>query len=313
MGRDPRYLPRPGALVEITAKTAQNRYLFRPGPCFNERFIGVLAKAQEVTGMAIHAVVVMSTHFHLLASPSTVEQMAAFMRHVNTNLSKEIGRLYDWTGALFAARYTSIPVSDEAEAQIGRLRYLLQQGTKENLVLTPGDWPGVHCVAALTTGAPLRGVWIDRTKIWAAKQLGRTMTDDDAGEKLTLDLSPLPCWAHLESNAYRRRVAEIVETIEAETIARHRREGTVPSGARWVLRQHPHTRHRSAVSSPRPRFHTVRKSVRSAIREAYATFLAAYRRAADLLREGNTEARFPENCFPPRLPFVPPRELFQPG
>lgn len=72
----------------------------------------------------------MSNHLHILASPESVEQMADFMRHVNANLSKEVGRLHDWPGPMFDRRYTSIPVSDEPEAQIARLRYLLLKGRR---------------------------------------------------------------------------------------------------------------------------------------------------------------------------------------
>lgn len=49
---------------------------------------------------------------------------------------------------MWARRFSSIPVSDEPEAQILRLRYLLSNSTKEGLVLSPSDWPGVHCADA---------------------------------------------------------------------------------------------------------------------------------------------------------------------
>jgi hypothetical protein len=35
--------------------------------------------------------------------------------------------------------------------------------------------------------------------------------------------------------------------------------------------------------------------------------VAAYRDAAERLKQGDTDVRFPEGCFPPRLPFVESR------
>ncbi len=59
MGRDIRYLPSPGTLVEVTVRTIQQRYLLRPGPRLNQLVVGVLAHCQEATGMRVHAVVAM--------------------------------------------------------------------------------------------------------------------------------------------------------------------------------------------------------------------------------------------------------------
>jgi hypothetical protein len=56
---------------------------------------------------------------------------------------------------------------------------------------------------------------------------------------------------------------------------------------------------------PSPACHAASRKWRRRLRESYALFLAAYRRASDLLRAGDLTARFPPGCFPPPLPFVP--------
>ncbi len=149
LGRNLRYLPRSRMLVEVTCRTLQSRYLLRPGKRFNEIFIGCLAKARSLSAVDIHAVVVASNHYHLLASPADSEQLANFMRHLNTNLSKEIGRIHDWSGTVFNCRYRGIPVADEAVVQVARLRYLISHGAKEGVVYSLGSWPGVNSVEAL--------------------------------------------------------------------------------------------------------------------------------------------------------------------
>ncbi len=312
MGRDIRYLPSSGTLVELTVRTIQQRYLLRPGPRLNALVIGVLAHAQEATGMRVHAVVAMSSHIHLLASPASTKQMADFMRLVNGNLSKEAGLLHDWPGTMFPRRYASIPVSDEPQAQIARLRYILEHGPKENLVLAPTDWPGVHSSRAMIEGRTMKGIWIKRKEMWGARQRGEDVTEADFTEDVELTLEPIPCWHHLGAEAYRARVTEMVDDIERETVARHRKAETVPRGAEWVRRRHPHERPKPSHSSPRPRFHAFARKVREQLVAAYREFLVAYRVAAERLAAGETTVSFPENCHPPPLPFVEPLRL-EPG
>jgi hypothetical protein len=89
--------------------------------------------------------------------------LARFMCFFNGNLAKEAGRLYKWRERFWSRRYRAVVVSDEPEAQIGRLRYLLANGCKEGLVRSPKEWPGASGTEALMTGKPVRGWWFDRS------------------------------------------------------------------------------------------------------------------------------------------------------
>lgn len=77
-----------------------------------------------------------------------------------------------------------------------------------------------------------------------------------------------------------------------------------PLGVRAVLKQHPHTRPNRAKKSLAPRFHAATKAVRKAFWQIYASFVAAFREAAERLKAGDRTARFPVGSFPPSLPFV---------
>ena len=301
-----RLLPHPGAVVEITQRTIQGRYLFKPSPRLNAIVVGCLARAQKLTGAQVHAVAMMSNHFHLLLSFETVEQMSRFMCHLKTNISKEVGRIHDWEGSLFAGRYASIPLSDEPEIQVERLKYILSQGAKEGLVLSPRDWPGVHAARALAEGQPLRGVWVDRTKLYQARQKDRSVREADFTHEEELHLAPLPCWADLDDATRRREVNRLLEEIEVKTLEKHRREGTVPLGAEAIRRRQPDERPNRLAKSPRPRFHAATKAAFQALLEGYREVYAEYRAAAERLASGDRNVVFPENCFPPRLPFVDP-------
>ena len=95
MSRPQRYIPEGGALVEITHRVTQGRYLLRPdrGGLVNETVVGVLGRAQRLYSVSAVAVSVLSSHLHLLAYFEDAEQMASFMCHAGGNLSRKIGRL----------------------------------------------------------------------------------------------------------------------------------------------------------------------------------------------------------------------------
>jgi hypothetical protein len=90
-------------------------------------------------------------------------------------------------------------------------------------------------------------------------------------------LSQLPCWRHLEAEAYRSRMAELVREIEETAAAERRETGKEPLGEEGVRAQDPETRPRKIKKSPAPFVHAATKSARKAMWEAYGWFVAAFR------------------------------------
>ena len=186
--------------------------------------------------------------------------------------------------------------------QVGRLAYLLAHGVKEGLVDSPYDWPGVHCARELVEGQPVSGRWRDRTLEFKARRKGVLLDPEACFEREELTLAPLPCWRSLEPAVYRARVRGLVEEIEAWARQQQEETGRPPLGREAVCRQDPHLEPNRLKKAPAPLVHAVAPEVRRAIRRAYFSFLAAYRRAARLLRAGMMEVEFPAGAFPPALP-----------
>lgn len=306
----PRFIQPGGSLVEITSRALQRRFLLRPGRVANEIIVGCLARARQLyPEVKICAVVFLSNHFHLLLWVPDARTMAGFMGHLKTNLSKKLGRLHGWPETLFQRRYDHVIVSDEEEAQVARLRYLLAHGLKEDLVPRPEDWPGVHCARQLLTGEPLGGFWFDGTAACNARCRGRSPARYDHGEKVEVHLDKLPCWRHLSNGEYGKAVADLLADLQLQHEARRQAEGIhLPSARicrRKLCRQDPEGRPETAAAPRRkPRFHTFADSVRQRLEQALARFLDRYRAAAERLRRGDRDALFPCGCFPSPLPFV---------
>jgi hypothetical protein len=150
----------------------------------------------------------------------------------------------------------------------------------------------------------VQGTWYDRRREYALRRGGKEAADDDYTSQETLTLTPLPCWKDLSPERYRQRIENLVGEIIGEAEQARAQTGASPLGAEEVCRQNPETRPTKMKKSAAPLFHAFRKKVRQELYEAYATFVAAFREAADLLRAGTKTYRFPIGCFPPGLPFV---------
>ena len=255
MGRDLRYIPEGDGLIEITDRCFQSRFLLRPSPRLNAVFVGALARASRRYGVGVVDYRVLSNHFHLLVICHEAWRLAAFMRDFESKLAKEVQRLHDWSGTVLPHRYRPIPVSDEPEAQIARLRYLLEQGVKEGLVTSPRHWPGAHGTRALLTGEPATGVWVDRTAQYRALQRG-----EEAGERAftteeELGLVPLPCWSDRDPAERQRAVRAMVREIASQAEERAKATGRAVLGRREILRRHPHSSPAVETRAAAPRFH----------------------------------------------------------
>ena len=299
MGRPVRFLPPECPLVEVTCRTLQGRLLLRPSRQLNAIVVGVLARAARLCAMPVCAFVFLSNHYHLLLRPRDASQLAAFMNYLNGNLAKEAGRLHRWRQKFWGRRYRPIPVSYEPEAQIARLRYLLEQGTKENLVARPQDWPGASSLAALRAGEPIRGVWYDRTEEYRARRRGHQVDPEQFANEEGLELAPLPCWEELGNEEVQLQVEELLQQIIHETAERHRADGTRPLGRQQILRQHPHAWPRRGHRSPAPRFHTASFEIRKMLEAMYRAFLDLRADALEAMREGRLPVRFPSHGIPP--------------
>ena len=145
-----------------------------------------------------------------------------------SQIAQEVQRLCGWTGGIFETSDVTV-VTDEPEAQIARLKYVLAQGVKEGLVPHPAKWPGMQCAKALSTGSMrLEGIWIDRSALYErvrkknrrSKAVQRRALDRASyrayEKKVMLELSPIPCWEHLSRKEIAKRVRKLIREILQE-------------------------------------------------------------------------------------------------
>lgn len=300
--RDLRFFPF-RTLVEVTCQTFQSRFLLKPTPEISDLILGVLGRAQRRFGVEIHALAFLSNHYHLLLTIRDGLQLAGFMGYVNSNIAREVARVIGWEDKFWSGRYKAVAVSDEEEAQVHRLRYLLAQGTKESLVQSPFDWPGIHCAHALAHGKPLEGTWYDRTLESAARR-SKKSTPRQFATREVVTLTPLPCWSTAPTEQVRQEIRALIADIEREAAEERRISRKPILGVAAILAQQPHHRPAHRDRTPGPLIHAATRFVRDQFIAAYRDFVACYRAAAEDLRAGCRTVTFPAGCFAPALGWI---------
>lgn len=235
-------------------------------------------------------------------------------------------RLQGWRGSLFEGRYHAIPVSDEPEAQVDRLRYLLAHGVKEGLVDSPIDWPGVHSAAALLGDRNLEGSWVDRTALSRARRRKADARDSEFEQRRVIHLEPMPCWAGHSVQERQSAIAGLVREIErrarrSRRMARGVRQApsetsvarlcpapvldlaTVPGLSVKAGERAEPAQPQQTARLPMRRFHAHRMDVRRRLDERLRSLVIAYRQASESLRSGDGSVPFPPACFPPSAGF----------
>ncbi|MFQ5520845.1 MAG: transposase, partial [Candidatus Methylomirabilia bacterium] len=274
MGRRIRFIPEGGSLVEVTCRTIHGRYLMRPSAECRDLILGILARAKNRYQPRLHAFAFLSNHYHLLLWVRDARQLARFMQYLNSNIAREIGRLVSWRDSFWSRRYQAILVSSEEAAQIGRLRYILAQASKEGLVASPLDWPGAHCAKSLLEDDSFGGYWFDRTREFAARQRGVPFGRYDFATLQSACLDPLPCWHGVSPQRRKQYIRELLDGIEQD--CGHDRQ---IRGALEADQIDPHQKPRRFKPSPAPFAHCASKRVRRELWQGYAWFLAAFRNA----------------------------------
>lgn len=289
----------------VMSKTIRGALALKPSVELTQMLIGVLARAKSNwPSIQLFAVTVLSNHFHMMLQ-GPPKDFSSFVGFFKRETSRRLGQMYGESGPLWHSRYrhTALPT---AQAQLGCLRYILENSVKEDLVERCGDWPGVHSATALTQGTPLRGRWFDATAFGRAKHRGKGPDRSEFWVDEELHLDAIPAWSQLSIDARLKKAKKMVDAIDQAASTRRSTTGARVLGAREVLAQ----RRTQTRMPPKPSWYSVRRRCMCAwvdfSEAAVQQFVARYRRfqsqfrlASDCLFAGLGEEPFPIGAWKP--------------
>ena len=273
----------------MTRRSTQRQFLLKPSRRTNQLIRYCLAHAAQKTGVLLHAVCVMSNHWHgVLSDPFA--RLPEFLEHFHRLFAKaQNASLGRWEN-LWSSDKTSVVLLVSDEDVLEKMAYTMANPTAAGLVRAPREWPGV-----ITTRMGERAT-VDMPDVFF----------DPEGSlpgSLNLELSRPPIYPQLDENTLARHLATAVERhvrVARQAVAR---QGRKFLGAKAVLRQEFSAAPKTAEPrrNPNPRIAAAHAPARvQAIRNLTA-FLRHYRVAWHAWRAGKREQLFPAGTYALRV------------
>jgi putative transposase len=103
-------------------------------------FLQYLANSCADNGCAVHAFVLMSNHFHLLATGSRPKAISRMMQDLGRRYVLYVNKRHSRTGALYEGRFRSSLV-ETSSYFLTCMRYIELNPVRAGMVRTPGDFP----------------------------------------------------------------------------------------------------------------------------------------------------------------------------
>lgn len=281
-------LPRPvvpGMIQMITRRVLRRTHLLRPDHKFNQLCLYLLAVYCQRYGIELHAIVLMSSHEHLIVTDPE-GRSPDFLRDYHRELALGTKVLRRWEGTLWDNEPTSRVQLCTAQAVIEKLAYIMANPVDAGLVHRAADWPGIttlpHELGAKTWTVERPDFYFDSDN----PQWPKTAT-----LRLTMPRTP---WAQQE---VRRRVAQELGRLESEAHGRVRAKGWRVLGRSGVLQSSPYQRTTSwePLRDLNPHLAVGRGQQQALSRavEVLQAFRRAYRSALEKWRAGYRKVVFP--------------------
>jgi putative transposase len=214
MARLPRYLA-PELPLHIVQR-GNDRQTIHLDDADQRSFRTCLADAASRHGLAIHAYVSMSNHFHLLATPTHASSVAKTLQSVGRRYVWHFNQRYGRTGSLWEGRYHAT-VIDSERYLFACFRYIELNPVRAGIVADPGAyrWSSHRHNAhgepdSLVTPHPLYQA-LDRSPI-NRRQAYRALFDEALRDELIQDIrtATQKGWA-LGDRDFQRRVAALTQ------------------------------------------------------------------------------------------------------
>ena len=214
----------------LTRRCTQRQFLLVPRVVTTQIFTYVLALAAEKTGVLVHAVAVLSNHWHTtLSDPEG--RMPEFMAYVHKYVAKAVNVSLDRCENLWATEQPSLVRLEDDDSMWEKMIYTLLNPVAAGLVRDPSQWPGL---------------WGYRGEITVTRPEVYFREDGNMPEKATLRFTPPPVAdAYASVEAFYTAFEADLERRRRALVAEMAAEGRGFMGPEAVLRQDVYDRPRT--------------------------------------------------------------------
>jgi len=281
-----------GAQLMITRRMHGREFRLRPSKRVNAIVSYVVAVVAERTGVRLHAMVVMSNHWHVcLSDPEG--RVCEFTRDCHALIARMVNAAHGEFESIWSREQTSHVACVMPEDLLARIAYTMANPVEAKLVAHGKNWPGV------------RVAWPAKARMVAqpggffrSKGMGGTWPGAAA-----LVMSRPPGFDELTDEQLAALLQGAIEEREEMFRRQAQREGKRFMGRRDVLAQsrhrRPETREERFLLSPRVACRNKWRRVERLAQER--AWRVAYKAALERWRGGDRSALFPRGTYKMRL------------
>jgi REP element-mobilizing transposase RayT len=294
----------PNTRYLLTRRCTQRQFWLRPSAKLNQIFTYCVAEAAAHTGVQIHAVCVLSNHWHAVVTDPDA-RLPEFLLRVHKHTACCINATYNRWENLWASEQPSAVRLEDDDDVLDKLAYCLTNPVEAGLVEHGRQWPGLRSAPGDVAG---REYVVARPHVYFSENgtMPETATLRIVRPAICPDLSDSELAEHLE---------KLVADREAECRDAIAKEGRQFLGAKAVLRQRPSGR--PTTLEPRremsPRVAAKNKWRRIEALRRLKWFTDAYKKALELWRSGVRSVVFPAGTYAMRVLHQVKCESWVPG
>jgi putative transposase len=274
----------------VTRRTLRRTHLLRPDKQLNALYLYCLAVLAHRHGVQVHAVVLMSTHQHLVLT-DVHGQLPRFLQELHRLVALGVKVLRKWEGTVWDHEKTSVVELLTDDAVIEKIAYVMANPVAAGLVERASDWPGV------TTRPSELGL-----ATWTVERPAHYFDASNASWPAVVTLQlVMPPTQSLSPAHVQHAVMDELEQLEQRARQDVRSKGWHTPTAKQLARLSPFTRARSwePIRGRNPTF-AVGRGQRAAFFDAVAalrSFRTAYRAALERWRRGFRDVLFPAGTW----------------
>jgi len=279
----------PNSTYFVTRRCTQRLFLLKPTALTNQIFLYCIAVAAQKTGVLIHALTVISNHYHAEVTDPHAK-VAEFYAWLHKYVAKAVNCSSGRFENMWSSEKTSVIALQEKEDMLDKIVYTLANPVQARLVAHGNQWPGVWLYKRS------HSQMVKRPEVYFRQ-------DGDMPERVQLTIQPPPQFEHLSDEAYEQLIESKLAQREREIHEEMEARGESFLGVRGVMAQ----RHGSSPTSREKRFElnpkiaAKNKWLRQEAIYRRKEFLRAYREAYEKWRGGDRAVVFPAGTYALRV------------
>jgi putative transposase len=274
----------PGAVLFLTRRVHKRQFLLAPSKELNQLFAYVVAVYAQRYRIALHALVVMSNHWHAVLS-DLLGTIVDFEREVHGIIARALNTRHRESESLWSSEQSCRVECGEPDDALDKVAYTMANPVAAGLVAHGHRWPG------------LRYDWTKRTlTVRRPDYFFRGEQDGGAWpEEVTLALTRPPGFDHLDDDELEATISTLVEEREQAARDERRAEGKRFLGRRHIRKQSRHAYPTSPEEgrTGKPRLCARSRWARLELLRRSRAWSDAYASALHDFRAGDRDAVFP--------------------